>query len=220
MTAYDAAAPEGGDESLTDRGPSRSLLVALLAVVALPLAAQQTLDRTKVPAPGKPPELRVPAWTKSHARQRRRADRLGEARPAARLVLDHLPRRRRSVRAGRHAAASRSLTAAMLSEGTRHANGEALSNALQLLGDERVGERRRRVRRDRLRVDDREVRADARHPRRHAAATRRFPADALERLRGAAAGRADAGAGRSPARSPAASSRACSTAPRIRTASR
>ncbi|MBI4476764.1 MAG: hypothetical protein HY654_06295, partial [Acidobacteria bacterium] len=43
-------------------GPS-VCLAALLACVSV--AAQQTLDRTKVPPPGKPPVLRVPAWTKA-----------------------------------------------------------------------------------------------------------------------------------------------------------
>src|SRR5215471_1587281 len=39
------------------------LITALL--LCLPLAAQQTLDRSKIPAPGKTPVLHVPPWTKS-----------------------------------------------------------------------------------------------------------------------------------------------------------
>ena len=36
----------------------------LLLLTAAP-SAQQALDRKKIPPPGKPPELRVPAWTKT-----------------------------------------------------------------------------------------------------------------------------------------------------------
>jgi zinc protease len=39
--------------------------LALAVALALPIAAQQPLDRTKVPVPGKPPVLRVPSWTRS-----------------------------------------------------------------------------------------------------------------------------------------------------------
>ena len=41
-------------------------LVAALALATPPLTAQQAapaLDRSKIPPPGKPPVLRVPAWT-------------------------------------------------------------------------------------------------------------------------------------------------------------
>ena len=38
-----------------------ALVITLSSVMSL---AQQPLDRTKVPAPGKSPELRVPTWTK------------------------------------------------------------------------------------------------------------------------------------------------------------
>jgi hypothetical protein len=40
--------------------------IALCAVTALAVPqTPQPLDRTKVPPPGKPPELHVPAWTKA-----------------------------------------------------------------------------------------------------------------------------------------------------------
>ena len=40
-----------------------TVLVFLAAAAAIPVSAQETLDRTKVPAPGPPPVLRVPSWT-------------------------------------------------------------------------------------------------------------------------------------------------------------
>ena len=99
----------------------------------------------------------------------------------------------------------------MLSEGTKTRDGEALSNALQLLGTtvDRVGRRRERV--DQLPLDGREVRADARHPRRHAA---ELDVPGRRRSSGCAASGSCSStqARRSPARSPAACSRASSTA--------
>src|SRR5688572_4883407 len=46
---------------------TRLLTAAASAALLLwmPLAAQQTFDRNKVPPPGKQPALRVPAWTKA-----------------------------------------------------------------------------------------------------------------------------------------------------------
>ena len=75
-----------------------------------------------------------------------------------------------------------SLTAAMMSEGTKTRDGEALSNALQLLGTS-VSTRRRRERLDQLRVHDRQVRARRSTSWRTCCSTRRFPPTALERLR-------------------------------------
>ncbi|MGH9371707.1 MAG: hypothetical protein ACRD15_09270, partial [Vicinamibacterales bacterium] len=40
-------------------------LVALAAAVSAAPSAQQPLDRSRIPQPGKAPELRVPAWTKT-----------------------------------------------------------------------------------------------------------------------------------------------------------
>ncbi len=47
--------------------------------------------------------LRVPAWTRASAGERRRARRVRKARSAARVFFDHVPRRRRSVRESRSA---------------------------------------------------------------------------------------------------------------------
>ena len=121
-------------------------IVAAGALVSLgaPLAAQQkavqsgsasktTLDRTRIPAPAKPADLRVPTWTKTTLGRRRGTDRLGEARPAARLVHDQLRRRRGAVRAGGQDGLA-SIVAAMLTEGTTHRTGDQISNDLQSLG--------------------------------------------------------------------------------------
>ena len=108
-------------------------LLALFAAGAIPFAAQQSLDRTKVPPPGPPPVLRVPAWT-----------RVPLANGAELIVCEKtdLPLVSFSITflggadqfepAGRRGLGE--LTAAMLTEGTASRNGEALSNALQLLG--------------------------------------------------------------------------------------
>ena len=69
-------------------------------------------------------------------------------------------------------------------------------------------------------VDRGQVRADARRSSPTCSLNPTFPDDALERLRGAAARRVDAGARSARRRSPPACSRACSTARAIRTARR
>ena len=61
-----------------------------------------------------------------------------------------------------------SLTASMLSEGTKTRDGEALSNALQLLGTSVSVRYRKRERLHRLREHGRKVRRHAGHPGRHA----------------------------------------------------
>ena len=58
----------------------RAALVLLAAAASFPVTAQETLNRTKVPAPGPQPVLRVPTWTRSP---------LGEIR--ARPLLRVLP---------------------------------------------------------------------------------------------------------------------------------
>src|SRR5262245_7457260 len=42
-----------------------SKAIGLGLILTLTLIAQQTLDRSKIPAAGKTPVVRVPAWTKS-----------------------------------------------------------------------------------------------------------------------------------------------------------
>ena len=98
-----------------------------------PLAAQAPLDRTKIPPPGKPAVLRVPAWTTSTLANGA-ALIVSEKHdlPLVSFSITFLggadqfePPERRGVG---------SFAAAMLSEGTKTRDGEALSNALQLLG--------------------------------------------------------------------------------------
>jgi len=43
----------------------RWVAFAVLVLLTAAPSAQQALDRKKIPPPGKTPELRVPAWTKS-----------------------------------------------------------------------------------------------------------------------------------------------------------
>jgi zinc protease len=95
--------------------------------------AQQSLDRTKIPLPGKAPELRVPVWNRQVLAN------------GAELIVSEkhdlpLVSFRITIQGGAsqvESAARRgmaSLAASMMSEGTRTRDGEALSNALQLLG--------------------------------------------------------------------------------------
>ena len=109
--------------------------VTLAAVVLLSIApsAQQPLDRKKIPPPGKTPELRVPAWTKSTLANG--ADLFVAEKhdlPLISFSITFLGGADQFEPAGKQAVAS--LTAALLSEGTQTRDAEALSNALQLLG--------------------------------------------------------------------------------------
>jgi len=101
--------------------------------VSIGVSAQQALDRKKIPPPGTTPVLRVPTWTK------------GALSNGAELVVSEkhdLPLISFSITflggdaqfepTGKQGVAS--LTASLLSEGTKTRNGDALSNALQLLG--------------------------------------------------------------------------------------
>ena len=121
---------------------TRRLCIALIIATSaltqvqypLRVAAQpQTLDRSKQPPPGKPPELRVPTWTASKGANGAELI-VSEKRdlPLVAFSITFLggadqfePPDRRGV-AG--------MAAAMLSEGTKSRTGEALSDALQLLG--------------------------------------------------------------------------------------
>jgi predicted Zn-dependent peptidase len=116
--------------ALIRRLPAVMLIVALSA---LPASAQGGLDRSKIPPPGKAPELRVPAWTKTT---------LGSGVELFVSEKHDLPLVSFSLLfmggADQFEAANRrgvaSLTASMMSEGTTTRDGEALSNALQMLG--------------------------------------------------------------------------------------
>jgi zinc protease len=111
-----------------------SLVVVFAAVLGGAVSfAQGTLDRSKPPAPGPLPALRVPAWTRST---------LGNG---AELVVSEkhdLPLLSFTITIGggfnqSEPAGHRGLadmTAAMMSEGTKTKDGEAFANALLLLG--------------------------------------------------------------------------------------
>ena len=104
----------------------------LLLLTAAP-SAQQALDRKKVPPPGKTPELRVPAWTKSTLANG--AELIVSEKhdlPLISFSITFLGGADQFEPAGKQSVAS--LTAALLSEGTKTRDAEALSNALQLLG--------------------------------------------------------------------------------------
>jgi zinc protease len=111
-----------------------ALTVALAAAaLTLPLAAQQAIDLAKVPPPGKPPVLRVPAWTR--AALPNGAELMVSEKhdlPLVSFSITFLGGADQFEPADRRGVAS--LTAAMMSEGTATRDGEALSNALQLLG--------------------------------------------------------------------------------------
>jgi zinc protease len=96
-------------------------------------SAQQTLDRSRIPVPGKAPELRVPEWTKSTLANG--AEFIVSEKHDLPLVAFTI-----TIQGGSHHSESATrrgvagITAAMMSEGTKTRDGEALSNALQLLG--------------------------------------------------------------------------------------
>ena len=114
---------------------SQFLLAITLALATFGSAvqAQQPLDRTKIPPPGKTPELRVPAWTKTALANG--ATLIVSERPGLPLVSFSLtflgggnqfePASRRGLGA---------ITSSMLTEGTTTRTGDQLSDALQLLG--------------------------------------------------------------------------------------
>ena len=111
----------------------RFIAVAVLLLLSAAPSAQQALDRKKVPAPGKTPELRVPSWTKGTLANG--AELLVAEKhdlPLISFSITFLGGADQFEPAGKQSAAS--LTAALLSEGTKSRDAEALSNALQLLG--------------------------------------------------------------------------------------
>ena len=109
---------------------SAALVVALANVSVL---AQQTLDRTKVPPPGKTPVLRVPAWTKTQLANGATlivSERHGL--PLVSFAITFVGGANQFEPAERRGVAS--MTASMLNEGTKTRTGDQLSDALQLLG--------------------------------------------------------------------------------------
>lgn len=114
----------------------RSLILGaalMAAVLSLDIEARQALDRTKTPPPGKTPDLRVPTWTKTTLANG--ADLVVSEKhdlPLVSFSLTFLGGADQFEPAERTGLAS--ITAAMMSEGTKTRDGEALSNAQQLLG--------------------------------------------------------------------------------------
>lgn len=95
--------------------------------------AAPTLDRKKIPPPGRTPALRVPAWTKSTLSNG--AELIVSEKhdlPLVSFSITFLGGVNQYEPGGRRGLAA--LTTAMMSEGTTTRDGEALSNALQLLG--------------------------------------------------------------------------------------
>jgi zinc protease len=110
-----------------------SVIVLAAALVPVGLGARQALDRSKIPPPGKAPELRVPKWTKTTLANG--ADLIVSEKhdlPLVSFSMIVLGGSDQFEQADRRGLAS--ITASMLSEGTITRDGEALSNALQLLG--------------------------------------------------------------------------------------
>ena len=119
----------------------RRTIVALLVVLASSAGASPrvgaqagpSLDRKAIPPPGRTPDLRVPTWTKSTLANG--ADFIVSEKhdlPLVSFSITLLGGAAQFEPADRTGVAS--ITAAMMSEGTKTRDGEALSNALQLLG--------------------------------------------------------------------------------------
>src|SRR4029453_5957 len=105
------------------------LMLALTAVVAL---AQDTLDRSKAPTPSPPPMLRVPAWTRSTLGNGAEPG-VSEKHelPLASFTITFSGGYNQADPIARRGLAD--MTAAMMSEGTKTRDGEALAAALPLL---------------------------------------------------------------------------------------
>jgi zinc protease len=117
---------------------TRLAIASVTVAVTLTLAgfaaiAQQALDRSKIPPPGKPAELRVPVWIRYSLTNG--ADLIVSEKHDLPLVSFRITiqggasQMESSMRRG-----LASLTASMMSEGTKTRDGEAISNAQQLLG--------------------------------------------------------------------------------------
>ncbi|HEU4508015.1 MAG TPA: pitrilysin family protein [Pyrinomonadaceae bacterium] len=113
----------------------------LLAIVAafvisaanLMAVAQHPLDRTKIPTPGATPVLRVPSWTKTELSNG--ATLIVSERhnlPLVSFTITFVGGANQFEPAAKRGVAS--MTASMLTEGTKTRTGDQLSDALQLLG--------------------------------------------------------------------------------------
>ena len=112
---------------------SRLTGLALAVALVVPVAAQQALDRSKIPPPGKTPELHVPTWTR--ATLANGAEIIVSEKhdlPLVSFSLAFLGGASQYEPADKKGLAG--LVASMMSEGTKTRDGEALSNAMQLFG--------------------------------------------------------------------------------------
>lgn len=113
-------------------------LAATLAAFVITLSsvatlAQQPLDRTKVPAPGTSPVLQVPTWTRTQLANG--ATLIVSERhnlPLISFTMTFVGGSNQFEPANRRGVAS--MTASMLTEGTKTKTGDQLSDALQMLG--------------------------------------------------------------------------------------
>lgn len=108
-------------------------IVALVIAVASAVQAQQPLDRTKIPPPGKAPDLRVPGWTKTTLANGATlvvSERHGL--PLVSFSMTFIGGANQLEPANRRGLAA--ITSSMLTEGTTTKTGDQLSDALQLLG--------------------------------------------------------------------------------------
>lgn len=107
-----------------------SLMILLASVASL---AQQPLDRTKIPAAGPAPVLRVPTWTKTELPNGALlivSERHGL--PLVSFTITFMGGSNQFEPAGKRGVAA--MTSSMLTEGTKTRTGDQLSDALQLLG--------------------------------------------------------------------------------------
>ena len=106
---------------------------ALALVLSASLAAQQTLDRAKIPPAGKTPELHVPTWTRTTLTNGVELV-VSEKHdlPLVSFTMTFIGGASQYEAANRRGLAS--LTSSLMSEGTTSRDGDALSNEMQLLG--------------------------------------------------------------------------------------
>jgi zinc protease len=108
------------------------ILVLTLAFTGLGFT-QQRLDRSHIPAPAKPPALHVPVWTKSKLANG--AELIVAEKHDLPLVAFSITFQNGAYQMeGEDRRGLAGLTAAMMNEGTKSRDGEALSSAIQLLG--------------------------------------------------------------------------------------
>jgi zinc protease len=110
-----------------------SAIILVLACFNPAAQARQSLDRTKIPPPGKSPQLQVPHWSKttlSNSATLIVSERHGL--PLVSFSINFLGGANQFEPADRTGLAG--ITSAMMTEGTKTRTGDQLSDALQLLG--------------------------------------------------------------------------------------